>query len=72
MTTTFYTKLRLSFIAIGSNFPGYSSGVESSYVYAKNSKMQVLDSGMDSHQFDFSTSAQSDSPFAYLPDSNLG
>ncbi len=62
----------MSFIAIGSNFPGYSSDVESSYVYAKNSKMQAIDPAMDAHQFDFSTTSVADSPFGYLPDTNLG
>jgi len=34
--------------------------------------MQTIAPTDDSHQFDFSTSSISDSPFAYLPDTNLG
>ena len=44
--------------------------MDSSYIYAKNSDMQEIDSAKPSNQFDFKT-AESD-PFNYLPDTNLG
>jgi hypothetical protein len=68
-----FSQLLMSFLIIGSDFPGFSSDMESSYVYAKNGYLQDVASAEESTFFDFkSSSGVSDSPFNYLPDGYYG
>lgn len=69
-TATEYSLLRMSYIIIGSDFPGQPSNVESSYAYAKNSGLVLVDSSKQVGIFNFANGGTS--PFDYSPNSNLG
>ena len=70
IASTEFTLLRMGFIIVGSDFPGQSSSVESSYIYAKNSNTILVDSSKRVGIFNFA--AGGTSPFDYSPNSNLG
>ena len=71
-TATPFNRIRMSFIVIGSEFEGFPvTGVQSSYVYAKNSALVTVDPSMSTKQFDFTTPS-TPSPFNYLPTATLG
>lgn len=66
-----YQQLTYSILLIGSDFDGYSTTLESSYVYGKIGTLEEVDPAVDDRQFSFETPDEG-SPFNYLPDADLG
>ena len=68
--STTYTLLEYSILLIGSEFEGYSTTLESSYIYGKFGNLETIDPSVDGKHFKFDTGEGS--PFDYVPDADLG
>lgn len=68
---TTYEYLQYITLLIGSDFEGYSTVEESSFIYGKIGELEVVDPQQDNRVFKFETSDEG-SPFDYVPDNNLG